>query len=619
MDLFAENEPILRTEDLYQRPEPIPELRIRQLTGDVSSFEKRSSSSSSSGSSNGSSASQTSNLTPIVVGVVVPVVIIAIILFVVWRRRSKITKQEESHDKYKSLDFGVDPAGMRERKKHKTAKVGPEMIVTDLTGGVEKNRGISIDLGLANPYLPPPEVERSRESLISLSRSINPGDDKYRATAFVPDDRSIRSRRSSLRSAHDGSSIFSGSTKRFETESKTDLLPRGPSRETSEPPHFRKPVPPVEKSPGGLLAPKLQEHDRNSTFSTTSGTAAIRASNNYLGQYISGGGDRAEPNGDKQPAVIVTETEVKPSPPIEEPRQPPAVAVRNPLPRRTSSFYEQPPVADVADTDYHSKQVPTLPQIGTPLNDFDISTPSDSHSQIPHTDAKQDEVNDHVQSVSTLPAQTNTHHDDSDSDYYDEVYEDYEDVDYTYRGSMIGVRPLPPDDPTENPEQRANRIRSFYKEYFDDGSKSGARQTYYDGSEQYEDHVDSYYQQPLPRMPVPRPDSRQRAMSHGNHVYHGPPRAYSSMSGRMGPPRRGPPKKQLPPPKPLMLLPTPHKIKGDDFLPNAIDFAPPQVFKNQRSGTPDSLRGGLRPYSPSVRPHVPLTSSFDDLAAVPSP
>jgi hypothetical protein len=27
---------------------------------------------------------------------------------------------------------------------------------------------------------------------------------------------------------------------------------------------------------------------------------------------------------------------------------------------------------------------------------------------------------------------------------------------------------LPPEDPADNPEQRANRIRSFYKEYFDE-------------------------------------------------------------------------------------------------------------------------------------------------------
>ena len=91
------------------------------------------------------------------------------------------------------------------------------------------------------------------------------------------------------------------------------------------------------------------------------------------------------------------------------------------------------------------------------------------------------------------------------------------------------------------------------------------------------------------------------------------------MSGRIGHGPRMPPKKKLPPPKALMVLPTPHKLKDDDFLPNAIDFAPPQVFKNQRSGTPDSLRGGMRPYSPSIRPHIPLASSFDDLAVVPSP
>lgn len=38
---------------------------------------------------------------------------------------------------------------------------------------------------------------------------------------------------------------------------------------------------------------------------------------------------------------------------------------------------------------------------------------------------------------------------------------------------------MPSDDPQENPEERANRIRSFYKEYFDDSKPepAGGRNT----------------------------------------------------------------------------------------------------------------------------------------------
>lgn len=624
MEFFTEHQPDLRTRDVYERSDPLPELRIRELTGDISILEKRSNSDSSNGSSKAQSSGG-SNLTPIVIGVVVPVIIIAIILFVVWRRRSKIVKQEESHDKYKSLDFGVEPSGL-DMKKGNTHKPMPEMSVADLSGSLRHNKGVSMDLGMSNPYILPPELQQSRESLRSLSRSINTGDDKYRATNFIPDDGSIRSP-SSLRSGHDSSSIFTGSTKRFDTESKTDLLPRAPMRDTSD--YIRKPLPTLERTQGGLLPPIPQDHDRNSTLSTASGTLAIRASNNYLGQYISGGNKKPEPKLEsekiEQPGLMVTETEVEVTPPPIEPRQPPTAAVRNAPAQRESSHYESNSVAELADSSHQSVQEPTLPQIQTTPFEMDSTTTS----QFPQRHQSQHAPELYVQQTpshsNTLPIPKSVaDYDDDGSDYYDEeVYEGYEDyLGYSQRASMMGIRPLPPDDPSENPEQRANRIRSFYKEYFDDGSggsKNGTRQNnYYDGSEQYEEDLYGYYEQSHSRGPSIRSDGRHRAMSHGNHVYRGGPRAYSSMSGRMGPQHRIP-KKKLPAPKPLMLLPTPHKLKDDDFLPNAIDFAPPQVFKNQRAGTPDSLRGGMRPYSPSVRAHVPLTSSFDDLAVIPSP
>lgn len=652
MNMFDVHEPVLSTRDLYERQAPIPELRIRALTGDVPMIQKRS----SSDSSNGSSSSQSLNITPIVIGVVVPVLIIAIILFVVWRRRSKITKEEESHDKYRSLDFGVDPNVTKETKRRKSDKRSPEMSVVDMKDGMKRNRGVSIDLGMTNPYLLPPEVHQSQESLRSLSRTIHNGDDRYRATTFVPDDGSIRSP-SSLRGGHDSSSIFTGSTKRFDTDSMSDFYSRAPSRtapygHTSQPPQSNKASPNLEKPQGGFLAPALQDHDRNSTLSTNSGTAAIRASNNYLAKYIYGGEKKAEEEDESskkedQPGLIVTTAEVEVTPTIEEPRQPPAAAVRNVPYKRSSSIYDQS-IAELADTEPHVNREPTLPPIPAIPAETSHELDSSSRSRFPprhqsqhapefydqaaHIDQQVDNIkgpSGRAQSTNMKITQAN-HDDDAASDYYEEPtftneqdYQDYQDyIDYTYRGSTIGVRPLPPDDPSENPEQRANRIRSFYKEYFEDGSggSKGAppppQPAYYDGSEQYHDNVvDAYYEMPPPILP----DGRHRAMSQGPPVYRGGPRAFSSMSGKMGPAHRMAPKKKLPPPKPLMTLPTPHKLKEDDFLPNAIDFAPPQIFKNQRSGTPDSLRGELRPYSPSVRAHVPLTSSFDDLAVMPSP
>lgn len=95
------------------------------------------------------------------------------------------------------------------------------------------------------------------------------------------------------------------------------------------------------------------------------------------------------------------------------------------------------------------------------------------------------------------------------------------------------------------------------------------------------------------------------------------PRAYSSASGRMGPPG---PKRPLPPPSALNSLPTPSKLKDDSFaLMNSIDFAPPTSYRDRQAGRSQSPLGERRPYSPSVPSHRPLASAFDELAAMPSP
>ena len=214
---------------------------------------------------------------------------------------------------------------------------------------------------------------------------------------------------------------------------------------------------------------------------------------------------------------------------------------------------------------------------------------------------------------------------DDGEDYYDpaEEYEDYDEyageLGYDPRRLTMGMRPLPPDDPSETADQRANRIRSFYKEYFD--APNGAYQQGYP-DEYYDDYYgqDGYY----PPRGHSSTGARHRGHTFSNGSYMPGPRAFSSASGRMGHPygRPGPrkPKKKMPPPKALNILPTPSKLKDDTFLlDQAVDFAPPKKIFQQRSGTPDSLRGGQRPYSPGVKAHIPLTSSFDDLSAMPSP
>ena len=200
------------------------------------------------------------------------------------------------------------------------------------------------------------------------------------------------------------------------------------------------------------------------------------------------------------------------------------------------------------------------------------------------------------------------------------------------RMSVMGLRPLPADDPQENAEQRANRIRSFYKEYFDDSRPGPAQGGYYEDSDYFTDgaiydpDTGSYmvpgqapFAQPMGRRAMtPPPRAGPRFAGADMHR-----RQYSTMSaGRVAPRGRAPPpKKKLPPPKALSSLPTPHLLRDDTALiHNPIDFAPPTTFREHQNGRrPDSPMGIQRPYSPSVKAYSPLVPAFDELSAMPSP
>ncbi|KAI4716926.1 hypothetical protein E4T48_06894 [Aureobasidium sp. EXF-10727] len=187
------------------------------------------------------------------------------------------------------------------------------------------------------------------------------------------------------------------------------------------------------------------------------------------------------------------------------------------------------------------------------------------------------------------------------------------------RVSVMGLRPLPPDHPDDNPEQRANRIRSFYKEYFDDSrpNPEGQYQNEYE-ADIYADYTAYMYE--APQAPFAQPMAR-RAMTPPPRVGGGRVRSNTSFgsTGHIANPAfRRPaqqPKKQLPPPIALHALPTPSALTDDmTFTPTL--FAPPVSYRDRQAGrTPDSPS---RPYSPSVRAFTPLATSFDDLAVIPS-
>ena len=211
------------------------------------------------------------------------------------------------------------------------------------------------------------------------------------------------------------------------------------------------------------------------------------------------------------------------------------------------------------------------------------------------------------------------------------------------RRLSAGVRPLPPEDPTDNAEQRANRIRSFYKEYFDDSRPADNEYNYAEYYDEYGDYGQEYLDgaaiwdpetgqfvtsgapwddrramtPPARGPPRFRGDGHRYTSSSGHS--HGPRgRAHSSASGRH-PGARGRPVKKLPPPKPLNNLPTPHHLKDDLTSLPSLDFAPPMPMRDRVAGRGDSPGLEQRPYSPSVRAFTPLTSAYKELTVMPSP
>jgi len=638
----------------------------RPLSKISSSFIKRSSADSS-----GAKPSDSNNVTlPVALAVVIPIVLAIVIFFYLHRKHVKKLRAEDANDPHKSLDFGWDPKSAPIKGRNKSKKKGPEMSVADLgpEKGMRRERGMSMDMELPSPYLLPPGLSGSRESLHSMSRTIHSQDDRYRpATTYIPNDsRTLHSYKTGRRGADDSSSdAGSGSFKRGPGDDmKQDLLGNAQRMSRSMPPTNRSPVPSIripeaakEHPRKGLpsnpqsagLSPSFPLSDSRDSYTSKDG-ADLRKSNNYLGALIHSRDPSADLTGQKSEYATPTELPATPSSNLQQ------TSNRKPPPPTINTTQQEiipkspPPVNSTATTSRPPrKQSLRASEQGNYENFFDDPsdygdgfkvTPPSPHGSQP----EQREVN--RQSSQAFVPQI---------DEFNLGAENANDVGYDVRRLSMGVRPLPPDDPTDNPEQRANRIRSFYKEYFDD-SKPGpvpAAGEYYEDYDQqylgdgaifdpvsgqfvtsrpqqtqYPEHRGRPYAEPYARRAMtpppraPQRSGRQHAatLSGGGRMIPPGPRAFSSASGRFGPSGRGLPKKQAPPPLPLNVLPTPHMLKDDNFaIFNSMDFAPPTSARDRQAGRPESPRGGFRPYSPAVSAHMPLQSSFDDLAAMPSP
>ncbi|KAH7153119.1 hypothetical protein EDB81DRAFT_446784 [Dactylonectria macrodidyma] len=612
--------------------------------------------------------------TPMIVAVVVvPVVILAGVLFYLHRRNVQRQRLEDIQDPHKSLDFGLNEPKKSNRKSL-------------FMGGGEKGlhhkqSQLSMDMNLSSPYLLPPGLQQSKESLHSLARSLgNDHHDPYQQVTNY-----TNSETGSMRSmpyGKDSSSLYS---KRMSTTTGRSSQRMPPPRTNSLP---KSPTSPSEVKIDPFSLPSKPEpaHKLQSPVDSEKNTFQPKAIIPEIGTVSD--------FDDKHDSYV---------------QQPEPARSRSPqfeLPAlsEASNSNATTPVGDGFPLPPHRGRESNGAGLGLnfhlpkgpapPTPDVPQPSPLPPHDQHP-ADSNYNAYQPEIQTTQ----------------YYEDIYDDYDHGHAPQRASYledippqqlrglgvpqqdnkrlsVGFRPLPPDEVTESedPEYRANRIRSFYKEYFEDyagkeppppmpAPPHGGQHQQQPPQQQpprqqqgyYEDYDQGYlgeaaayfdpdtnafvmpYAEPVTRRAMtPPPTGRQFRGGPGgpggpgprNPRPHGPHGSLGGMSAPGGPrgrsragsafgPRpdssasargRQPPKKNLPPPAALTTLPTPSKLKDDSFaIMGAIDFAPPDRIKDTAAGRSQSPFGERRPYSPQVPVATPVVSAFEELAALPSP
>lgn len=615
-------------------------------------------------------------------------------------------------EKYKSMDFGMD---LQFGPKNKNKKKLPNGLGNLEVPHQKHTRGLSLE-DPNSPYFFPAGGRNSVESLASLGRSI-------RNDPFHPgkaDDMSMRSpspftRRDTNSTAAPSMFDTNAGLLGHAQSNPRSVPPRGQSLPAPPelPPQIQEPekamlaasenTPPKATANGGLGVP-ANDQSRDSYMRQE----GFRKSNNYLGQFIHSRDPSVDPFADKETksdesskvdssssTLLGSESSGKNSgtdyfKDVEHIA--PGIAISPPGAARDApgdkaehhevndrfqsiqgSIHTHNPNTQsfLSDNSNYGNYRDTKFEVtpASPPRQSQNSLADPRHSDYRTSTYSRDSLSQNNGGVPPRGQSLNTQlpeiHEQHDNQLLDDGLKD---LDFNVNRLSVFMRPLPPDDPAENPEERANRIRSFYKEYFDE-SKQGAQgpppqqhhapQQHHGGADYYEDYDSEYlnngytiydeaqngfivggapFAEPITRRamtPPPRAPPRNfRARSGSNAPgprFRGPPsRAGSSMSGYMTPPRAGssmsnfrgrpPVKKNLPPPDPLMSLKTPALLKEDSALYAAYDLAPPPSFRQRQNGMrPDSPLGTERPYSPSVRSHTPIQSSYEELSPMPSP
>lgn len=592
----------------------------------------------------------------------IPVVVAVVVLFFLHRRNVKRLRLEDAQDPTKGLDFGMGEGPTRSSKRKSFFRGGEKVN--------HKGNQLSMDMNLSSPYLLPPSIHQSRESVHSLARNFPNDADPYRTVAQYTNSEtgSIRSFNPRGGSKH-GSVVSSpsfGNVGRI-PPSRSDSMPKTPlSTESTKSDPFATPKIP---EPSYLPALPTDTPDMPEPLRPVEPIVHEIGTVSYPDEKAAGGLEM--PDVQQPPVTLSRESHYgMPSPPFEHDK--PMLAE---LPAQDSHIGAAQ--SDLDGFDFLAAQGQQSRGLGLDLDLPQVHSPdNNTHAAVeaPGQAVSYDDYDVH----GDFPQIQTSHYYEGDyeGDYQDERGRPLESQAPLYAPEpqydglavpqkqlnrlSVGFRPLPPAEvmESEDPEYRANRIRSFYKEYFDD--KEPAPPMPGHGGDYYEDYDANYlgdaayydadtnafvmpYAQPVTRRAMtPPPAGRRGPGGPGPRgPYRGGPRGPGSIGGMSlpGGPRRpragsafsprpgssasarmrGPPQKRLPPPVDLVTLPTPSKLRDDSAIFNAADFAPPDSFREHVSGRSQSPLGERRAYQPRLPVASPLVTAFDELSALPSP
>ena len=584
-------------------------------------------------------------------------------------------KREDANDPHKSLDFGLGDTPL-----DKTNPGRPQGSTS--MGKDHQSRHaqqMSMDMNLSSPYLLPPGLQSSRDSLDSLARSLKQNEDPYRPVTSYRNS-GIGSVKSFQRAPVGGplspglnkeQNPFSSASS-FDAPSRQNSMPKSPPP-PPEPAHMKPERAIIEnadsppslplKDPFGSSAELVMPDFDSVPYPTDDSSDSSVPTARQIARTPTIAHSVAETESDAEIEVVGREAVLdhadghqmsQPDKPFKGFSEGRSSVV--PAPLAVGSLTQASPALPlVEEPEAH------VPQILT-------AEPSQVDAEEPRG-RSMNRQSQFTQQALGVPGQDQ-------------------------RRLSVGLRPLPPDEfvDSEDPETRANRIRSFYKEYFEESKPEPmpapasmpkqqpqtrpqpqpqvAQVDYYedyaapylaDSAAYYDPDTNAFvmpYAQPVARramtpppsgsrFPGPRPP-RMQHMQHGSiggmsmPGGHGPfrpgsaassnlgPRPGSSVSNMGGRPRAGSsyssggrwgaPRKPMPPPSTLSNLPNPSKLRDDSVaLLGSIEFAPPSNFKDQAAGRPQSPAMDKRPYQLNVPAHSPLINSFDELPALPSP